>query len=74
VRHKWRAQDILWCLLACSSVVAVNVIRISLMGLSSAHYDMLHTPFAEILLNVIILVLIVAISVLGVRRDALFRA
>jgi hypothetical protein len=37
VRHQWRAQDIFWCLLACSSVVAVNVIRISLMGLSSAH-------------------------------------
>src|SRR5947207_3504097 len=35
VRHEWRVQDIFWCLLACSSVVAVNVIRISLMGLSS---------------------------------------
>ena len=74
VRHEWRAQDILWCLLACSSVVAVNVIRISLMGLSSAHYHMLHTPLAEIVLNIIILVLIVAISILGVRRDVLSRA
>jgi hypothetical protein len=74
VRHEWRAQDIFWCLLACSSVVAVNVIRISLMGLSSAHYHMLHTPLAEIVLNIIILVLIVAISILGVRRDVLSRA
>lgn len=23
--HEWRAQDIFWCLLACSSVVAVNI-------------------------------------------------
>jgi len=74
VRHEWRVQDIFWCLLACSSVVAVNVIRISLMGLSSAHYHMLHTPLAEIVLNIIILVLIVAISILGVRRDVLSRA
>jgi hypothetical protein len=74
VRHEWRVQDIFWCLLACSSVVAVNVIRISLMGLSSAHYNMLHAPLAEIALNIIILVLIVAISILGVRRDVLSRA
>jgi hypothetical protein len=74
VRHRWRAQDILWCLLACSSVVAVNVIRISLMGLSSAHYHTLHTPLAEIVLNVIILLSIVTISVLGLSREALSRA
>jgi len=74
VRHEWRVQDIFWCLLACSSVVAVNVIRISLMGLSSAHYQMLHAPLADSVSNVIILVLIFAISVLGVRRDILSRA
>jgi exosortase/archaeosortase family protein len=74
VRHEWRVQDIFWCLLACSSVVAVNVIRVSLMGLSSAHYHMLHAPLADSVLNIIILVLIFAISVLGVRRDVLSRA
>jgi exosortase/archaeosortase family protein len=74
VRHERRAQDILWCLLACSTVVAVNVIRISLMGLSSAHYDLLHSPPAEVALNIFILALIVAISVLGVRRDVFSRA
>jgi len=74
VRHEWRVQDIFWCLLACSSVVAVNVIRISLMGLSSAHYQMLHAPLADSVSNIIILVLIFAISVLGIRRDILSRA
>jgi exosortase/archaeosortase family protein len=74
VRHEWRAQDIFWGLLACSSVVAVNVIRISLMGLSSAHYQMLHAPLADIVSNIIILFLVVAISILGVRRDVLSRA
>lgn len=74
VRHERRPQDILWCLLACASVIAANVIRISLMGLSAAHYYTFHAPAAEIVWNVIILGLIVSISLLGVRRDALFRA
>jgi exosortase/archaeosortase family protein len=74
LRYKRRAQDILWCLLACTSVVAVNVIRISFMGLSPAHYHMLHKPLADVASNIVTLVLIVAISVLGVRRDALSRA
>lgn len=74
VRHERRPEDIFWCLLACSSVVAVNVLRISLMGLSSAHYKMLHAPPAEILLNIIILVLILSICVAGTRRDVFSRA
>ena len=39
VGHKMSAYDILWCLMACASVVAVNVTRISLMGLNLVHYD-----------------------------------
>lgn len=73
VPHKWRVQDILWCLLACSSVVAVNVIRMSLMGLSTAHYETLHTPLGETVSNIVLLILIVGISILGVRRDAFAR-
>ncbi|WP_024513188.1 hypothetical protein [Bradyrhizobium sp. ARR65] len=74
VRHRWSPQDILWCLLACFSVVTVNVIRISLMGLSSAHYRMLHTPLAEIAANFVILASIVTISLLGLKRETLIRA
>jgi len=74
VRHERRARDILWCMLACASVVAVNVVRISLMGLSLAHYELLHTPPAEAFFNVIILFLVVAISILGVGRDPFSRA
>src|SRR4051794_22619291 len=33
-----------WCLLACASVLAVNVIRISLIGLHPNYYDLLHGP------------------------------
>jgi exosortase/archaeosortase family protein len=73
LQHKWRSLDIFWCALACSSVVAVNVIRISLMGISPHYYQFMHGPFAESFVGTMMLILIVGISLLGVRRDAIFR-
>jgi hypothetical protein len=72
--HRRRAQDLFWCLLACCSVVAINVLRISIMGLSSAHYEALHSQAGEFFLNVIIVVLVVSICIVGTRRDAFDRA
>ena len=69
VGHHKRAEDVFWCLLACASVVAVNVLRISIMGLSSAKYQMLHSQPAEILLNIIIVAVVVSICVAGTRSD-----
>jgi len=67
--HKASAYDLLWCLLACISVIAVNVTRLSLMGMSQWHYMTLHSPWGEAVANTIMLGLIVGISVLGVRRE-----
>src|SRR5215831_10522755 len=47
VNHRWSPTDIIWCLLTCVSVIAVNVTRISLMGLSQGHYQTLHTEFGN---------------------------
>jgi hypothetical protein len=69
VGHKNSAYDLLWCLLACISVIAVNVARISLMGLSQWHYITVHGPWGDVVGNTIILGLIVGFSVLGVRRE-----
>lgn len=69
VGHKNSAYDLLWCLLACISVIAVNVARISLMGLSQWHYVTVHGPWGDAVGNTIILGLIVGFSVLGVRRE-----
>jgi exosortase/archaeosortase family protein len=69
VDHKKSAYDLVWCLMACLSVVAVNVTRISLMGLSQWHYATFHSPWSDVLGNTIILSLIVGFSVLGVRRE-----
>src|SRR5207249_4120071 len=40
--HRWSAQDILWCGLACASVIAVNVTRITIEGLSQWHFATFH--------------------------------
>ena len=74
MRHRWSHQDILWCLLACASVVAVNVTRISLMGLSHSHYDAIHNTEGNIVANAITLGLMVLICMLGVRREVFSRA
>jgi hypothetical protein len=72
VSHKQSAYDLLWCVMACISVVAVNVSRISLEGLSQWHYATFHSPWGDAVGNTIMLGLIVGCSVLGVRRE-LFR-
>ena len=74
VRHRWCYQDISWCLLACASVVAVNITRMSLMGLSNSYYDTIHSTGGNIVTNVITLSLTVLICVLGVRREVFSRA
>jgi hypothetical protein len=74
VRHRWSPVDILWCLFAGVSVIAVNVTRISLMGLSGSHYDAIHSTWGDAVVNVIILSLTVGISLLGVRRELFSRA
>lgn len=69
VRHKNSAYDLFWCAMACISVIAVNVTRISFMGLSQWHYATFHSPWSDAVSNITILVLIVGFSVLGVRRE-----
>jgi hypothetical protein len=74
VRHRWSLVDVLWCLLACVSVIAVNVARICLMGLNGSHYNAMHNTWGDTVANVIMLSLTVGISLLGVRRELLARA
>jgi exosortase/archaeosortase family protein len=74
VNHRWSPTDIIWCLLTCVSVIAVNVVRISLMGLSQDHYQTLHTEFGATIANFILLALSVGFSVLGARREIFSRA
>ena len=72
VCHKKSAYDLFWCLMACISVIAVNVTRISVQGLSQWHYATFNSPWSDAVANTLILGLIVGFSVLGVRHE-LFR-
>jgi hypothetical protein len=67
--HKKSVHDLLWCLLACASVVAVNVTRMAISGSSQWHYATFHSYWGDTVANVIILGLVVGISALGVRRE-----
>ncbi|MCA6106020.1 hypothetical protein [Bradyrhizobium cenepequi] len=69
VDHKRSAYDLFWCLMACVSVIAVNVTRIGFMGLSQWHYAMFHSQWGAAVANTIILGLIVGFCVIGVRRE-----
>jgi exosortase/archaeosortase family protein len=69
VKHRRSREDILWCFLACASVVVVNVGRIAIMGLGQWYYQTFHYGWGSALTNAIILVLIIGFSVVGVRRE-----
>jgi hypothetical protein len=73
VCHRWSPVDVLWCLFACVSVIAVNVTRMCLMGLSGSHYDAIHGTLGDTVANLIMLGLTVGISMLGVRRELFSR-
>jgi hypothetical protein len=71
--HRWSAVDVFWSLLVCLSVIAVNVTRISLMGLSHWHYEVIHSELGNMIANFIMLGLMVGFSVLGARRELFSR-
>jgi hypothetical protein len=69
INHRQAASDILWSLSACASVVAVNITRISLMGLSHWHHNLIHNDWGNMVANYITLMLVMTFCMLGVRRE-----
>lgn len=74
VGHRWTARDLFWAALACASVITVNVTRISLMGLNHHNYKMIHSSWGDMVTNSTMLALMVAVTVLGARREIFARA
>jgi hypothetical protein len=72
--HRWSRIDFLWSSLACGSVVALNVTRIAITGLSHGHYEAIHNKWGEMVLGPIFLCLLVGFSVIGSRRELFSRA
>jgi exosortase/archaeosortase family protein len=73
VEHKWSPKDLVWCLLAALSVLAVNVTRIGLIGIYREHFETIHGPFGSAVADCVSLSLILAICLLGVRREVFIR-
>jgi hypothetical protein len=71
--HRWSSIDLLWTSLACASLVAINITRIALTGLSRWHFEMFHNQYEEMILGTIFLCVIVGLSVLGARRELFSR-
>ena len=69
VSHRKSVYDIFWCLLACAAVIAVNVARITICGISEWHYAIFHSQWSDAVTNIIILCLIGGICAFGVRRE-----
>ena len=69
VGHSWSKRDLAWCGLVCFAMVAVNVARISLIGLHPDQFDLLHGPIGASIASVVALGLMVGVSILGVRRE-----
>lgn len=74
VGHRRSIHDLWWGLLACGSVIAINVGRMSLMGISHRHYDIIHTGIGDAAASAMIVAVTVGWSLLGARRELFLRA
>jgi hypothetical protein len=74
VGHRRALSDLWWCLLACGSVLAINVGRLSAMGISLRHYEAIHSQIGNAITDGLILMATLGWSFLGVRRELLSRA
>jgi hypothetical protein len=70
VGRRWASRDLLWCAAILGAMIAVNVARISLEGLSTEHYKAIHNSWqGNTVVNLLGLGVAVGISLCGVRRE-----
>jgi hypothetical protein len=60
-----------WAVLACASVVAINVARLALIDIYSEHFDMLHGSTGATVANWLTIVAVFGICAFGMRHDRL---
>jgi exosortase/archaeosortase family protein len=63
------SRQMTWAMLACLAVIAINVIRLSLLGMYSQYFDILHGPVGTTVANWLTLAAIIGICALGIRHD-----
>lgn len=67
---RWRPRNLAWCVLACLSVVFINVTRISLIGFFPHYYDLLHGPTGSTVVSWLDVVVIGTICYFGIKRGS----
>src|SRR5215831_1859558 len=72
--HRWSRIDLLWLSLGVGTLVATNIIRMAITGLSSWHYEMFHNQWEELILGTFGLTVIFGVSVIAARRELFSRA
>jgi hypothetical protein len=60
-----------WAILACASVVAINVMRLALIDIYSEHFDLLHGSTGATVTNWLTIVAVFGICAFGMRHDRL---
>jgi hypothetical protein len=71
--HKRSPDDLFWCFVACASVIAVNVSRMAMMGLSEKVYNTVHSNFGNAVASLIITAITITVCAIGVRREVFAR-
>ena len=69
VGHRWSPRDLLWCALSCISVISLNVLRMSLMGVGYGFYELIHGPLGNGVSNLLITGVALTICLIGLRRE-----
>ena len=67
--HKRSPYDIFWCFLACTSVIAVNVSRMAMMGVSESLYNTVHSNLGDAITSLMITAITISICLIGTRRE-----
>ena|SRR5690242_20675688 len=71
---KWSLRSVGWCLLACFSVMIINVIRIGLMVMNKEGFEIMHGPTGASLANWGTVVTVLGICLYGTRPSCATRA
>jgi hypothetical protein len=69
----WSWRNAVWCLLACFSVVAINVTRIGLMVLHEGKFDLIHGPIGATIASWLSMAAVLGICAWGTRHARLAR-
>lgn len=73
VGHRRSPADLVWVVLACLSVMAINVIRLGLMATNLRLYEAVHSQTGDAVAGTLILAAVLGCSFWGVRRDLTHR-